>query len=171
MFYINGVEVSDTAQAAFTGTAMTTRTTDQVYVYDYDGQNNTSSDKNFIGGFDETTFYGKVLKQIDITKIYNSGKSYDYTSRTSPEKLVAWWRFGDERDFQGNTYNQQDSTTDGGRIIDRTGNGYSLEVENSNDEIYTTTAITITSFDEKKIQYRTMSEAITFPSASEIIGV
>lgn len=171
MFYINGVEVIDIAQAAFTGTPMTTRSTDQVYVYDYDGQNNTSSDKNFIGGFDETVFHNKVLKQADITKIYNSGKSYDHLSRTAPSGLVAWWRFGDERDFQGDTYSQQDSTTDGGRIIDRTGNGYSLEVENYYGQMYTTTAIGITSFDEKKIQYRTIIEAITFPSASEIIGV
>ena len=168
MFYINGVEVTDIAQAAFTGTAMLTRDSDVLYVYDYDGING-SNDKNFIGSVDETAIHNKVLKESDAVKIYNSGKAYNYNKKFAPSGLIAWWRFGDSRDFQGDIYSVSDSHMNGEYVQDRSGSKYHLEVENGFNAIISTESSS--PFDEKKIQYIKVVEAITFPSASEIVGV
>ena len=163
---------------------MTSRDLDVLYIYDYDGQGG-SNDKNFIGGVDETVVFKKVLKQGDIDKIYNSGGSYNYDKKNAPSGLVAWWRFGDERDFQGDIYSNADDNSGvhavhGGTVHDRSGSKFHLEVENSsNFNIFQFTPIILETFpflsgpnfDVKKIRYIEVVSAIVFPSASALVGV
>ena len=168
MIFINGVEVEEQTQVAFTGTMMKTRQADRLYIYSYDGLSQSSSDKNFIGSVDETVIFNKTLKKSDVETIYNSGKAYNYNKKFAISGLIAWWRFGDSRDFQGDIYSSIDSHRNEEYVFDRSGFNYHLEVENKFSKISTESS---SPFNEKKISYIKVVEAITFPSASKIVGV
>ena len=65
------------------------------------GARNSSNDRAFPGNIDEVSVFNTALGSSDITTIYNSGTPNDLSSHSN---LIAWYRMGDEANFESGTW-------------------------------------------------------------------
>ena len=170
--YLNGTALPLSQITGFSGTALTTRYGNRIFIYNYD--ESTEQSRNFVGDVDETAFFSKALSVSEVTTIYNDGNSFDFVNNSSaPSNLIAWWRFGDIRRLNGSELIYgSDSVADGEIIYDRSGKGNDLTIENSYGSVTQKPADPTDSFSyEHTAAGSKMVAAITFPTASEITGV
>ena len=124
----------------------------------------------------------KALTLAEVQTIYNEGEVYDYALNKSQLSVTAWWRFGDQSDFNGNRFKRMDDFTAQGYILDRTvthtsgtgtPQGNWLQVYNNSPVSSVDYSVGYHSSDDL-VKVKTIIKekaAIDFPVQSDIIGV
>ena len=149
---------------------------------------------NWLGKVDETAWFAKSLTQQQVDTIYNEGKPFNYANDITTLNVSRWFRFGDQYDFSGQSYQTSDVvgantfaiSTVGNYVVDRANTTVASDFEGllmntSRIWIYDNTSGNISpsiipaggqgSFHNARARIVTTKPAIDFDLHSDIIGV